>query len=179
MTNELRNPTGYGRASKGTGMEIPELDDDMYDASIKDVMQGTSTYEGVDSEQYVVEFELADRVKANGEPVTLRGYVRIPPTLVSDGVVNEKSKLYEFLRALGYTDEDLEVDPSSWQGESLRLIVENKEIKSGDNKGQVRPRVTGYKPKRKAAAPVREAVAAAPVAAKRSAKPAADQGEDF
>lgn len=168
MATDLREPQAFGRARKGTGGDVPEIDDGMYAVTIKDVKQGTNTFDGETREQYVVEFEFEFETKPNGEPLTLRGYIAIPPGLVSDGVVNDKSNLYGFLTALGYTDDDLVVDPRAWQGQSLRVVVENREIKSGDNKGQTRPRITGYKKRARAAA------AAAP--AKRSAPPA-DEGE--
>lgn len=167
MPTELQEPKAYGRATKGTGAEIPAIEDDLYTATIKDVKQGQNAYDGEIRDQYVVEFELHDVLKANGDPLTLRGYISIPPGLINDGVVNEKSNLYQFLMALGYTDDTLEVDPAAWQGEELRVVVENKEIKSGDNKGQVRPRITGYKKKKAAAAatPAKRAPAAMPAAA--------------
>lgn len=178
---QLREPRSFGPASKSTGAEIPELEDDNYRAMVKDVHEGTSTYDGEEKDQYVIEWELLDEKKPNGEPVTLRSYVAIPPSLVNEGVVNEKSNLYGLLRAFGYTDEDLEVDPQAWQGQELRITVVNKEIKSGDNKGQIRPRVTGYLPRKGTSRPAPATPAqraGMPAAAKRTAPPVAD-GEDF
>lgn len=169
-STELHEPQAFGRVRKGAGAEIPEIDDGMYAVMIKDVQQGESSFDGEVRNQYVVEFEFAEVVKANGEPLTLRGYIAIPPGLINDGLVNEKSNLYAFLMALGYTDDDLEVDPRKWQGADLRVIVENKEVKSGDNKGQVRPRITGYKKKARV-------TTSAPAAKKAAPTPADD--EDF
>lgn len=146
--------TAYGKATKGTGPELPELEDDNYRAMIKDVEDSVSKYNGQESPQYKVTFELLEVFKPNGDPVTLVGWIKIPDGVVNDGVLNENSKLYEFLvRGLGYDEEDLEIVPSKWQGEELRIKVENKEIKEGDNKGQVRPRIVGYLPKKGASRP--------------------------
>lgn len=167
-STDLREPTAYGRAKKGVGAEIPEIDDGMYTVSIKDVKQRQNSFDGEIRDQYEVEFEFDEITKSNGEPLTLRGYITIPQGLVNDGVVNDKSNLYAILMALGYTDDNLIVDPAAWQGAELRVVVENKEVKSGDNKGQVRPRITRYKKKASAAAP----------AAKKAA-PAASDEDDF
>lgn len=181
----MRTPTAYGSATKSTGPEIPEIEDDIYRAIIKDVKQTTGQFQGAPREQYVVEFELLDVTKGDGSPLTLRSWIAIPPTLVSDGTLNENSHLYEFLMALGYTDDNLEVDPSSWQGEELRITVENKEIKEGDNKGKTRPRVTGWKkPKANTSNPAAAATPAAKTAAKpkpapRAAAPASTGEDDF
>lgn len=170
----MREPRAYGSATKSTGPEIPELEDDLYRAIIKDVKQTTGAFQGAPREQYVVEFELLDVKKADGNPMTLRSWIAIPPALISDGTLNENSHLYEFLMALGYTDDNLEVDPGAWQGEELRINVENKEIKEGDNKGKVRPKVTGWKKPRAAAGKAEPAPAAekATPAAAATEKPA-------
>ena len=173
MSTELQEPRAYGKGTKGTGPEIPEIDDDNYRAVVKDIKQSQSTYDGKTNEQYVVEWELLDETRANGEPLTLRSYITIPEAVIRDGTVNEKSKLYEFLMALGYTDDNLVIDPSEWQGEEARIVVINKEITSGDNKGQVRPRVTGY------LAPKRGKNGAKPSPAAAVAAKATDAGEDY
>lgn len=142
MPTDLYEPKTYGRATKGTGPALPVLDDDNYRAIVKDVKQGPG-YQN-EGEQYVIEFELLDEKKDNGEPLTLRGYIRIPDGVINDGVLNEKSTLYAFIKALGYADDDMEIDPAAWQGEEIRITVQNKEIKEGENKGQTRPRITGY-----------------------------------
>lgn len=170
----MREPKAYGSATKSTGPEIPELEDDLYRAIIKDVKQTTGSFQGAPREQYVVEFELLDVNKADGTPMTLRSWISIPPALMSDGTLNENSHLYEFLMALGYTDDNLEVDPAAWQGEELRINVENKEIKEGDNKGKTRPKVTGWKKPRAAGAKAETAPAekakSAPAAAEKPAQ---------
>lgn len=140
-TTQLREPKSYGKATKSTGPDIPAIDDDNYRALVKDVKEGDSFYGG---SQFVVEFELLDEKKANGDLLTLRGYIKIPDGVINDGTLNENSKLYEFLKALGYTDDNIEIEPADWQGEELRIVVKNTEVKEGENKGQVRPKVTGY-----------------------------------
>lgn len=143
-TDTLREPRSYGHASKSTGPEIPQIEDDNYRAMVKDVKEGPNKFTGGD--QWVIEWELLDEKKANGQPLTLRSYLNIPDTLLTDGVVNENSKLYELLRAFGFGDEDMEVEPADWNGRECRIVVKNSEVKEGDNKGQMRPKVTGYLP---------------------------------
>lgn len=171
-SNTMREPKVYGSATKSTGPEIPEIEDDLYRAMVKDVKQTTGAFQGQPQEQYVIEFELLDVARADGNPMTLRSWITIPPALIADGTLNESSHLYEFLMALGYTDENLEVDPTQWQGEELRINVENKEIKEGENKGKTRPRITGWKKPRAAgkAAEAEEKKKPAP-----AAKPAAER----
>jgi len=137
--------TAYGTATKGT-IEIPDIDDDFYTAMVRDVEDSVSTWNDEETPQYSIEWELEEQTKANGDPLTLRSFVRIPDGLINDGVLNENSKLYELLMAFGYEDNDLAIEPDDWQGKTVRINVENKEIKSGPNTGQVRPRITGYKP---------------------------------
>ena len=167
----MATATAYGKVQKGTGYEVPEIEDDLYVAQIADVQDSTGKWEGVEYPQYMVKFDLVEQFNEKGDPVQLAGFIRVPDGVVNDGVLNENAKLYEFLTALGYTADDMEIDPAAWQGQQLRIVVENKEIKSGDNKGQVRPRITGYKPMKKATAKL-----AAP--AKRTTKPA-DDSDDF
>ena len=144
MPTELKAPQSYGRVTKSTGPEIPAIDDDYYEACIKDVQQG-ATFDGT-GEQFVIEWEMTEGpYKSNGEPMTLRQYVNIPAG-VHDGNLNEKSNLYALLVALGYEDDDMEIEPANWQGLVARINVENKVIKQGDNAGQTRPRITGVKP---------------------------------
>jgi hypothetical protein len=144
MTTELRPARRFGSATKSTGPEIPELDDDNYAAVVKTVNESTATYDGEPKEQFVVEWELLDCYKPDKTRYTLRGYVSIPPALVSEGRLNSKSNLYGLLMALGYTDETLEVNPDAWLGKECRVTVVNKTIESGENAGTVRPRITGY-----------------------------------
>lgn len=136
--------TSYGRVEKGTGPEIPVLEDGYYEAQVIDVEDSVNTYAEEKQPQYQVKFELdADE---DGKAIVLMGWIRIPDGVINDGVLNENSRLYEFLQALGYSDEEMVIDPSAWQGERLRLHVKNKEIKEGQNKGQVRPRIVNYAP---------------------------------
>lgn len=170
-TDTMRDPKAYGSATKSTGPEIPDLEDDLYRAIVKDVKQTTGSFQGAAREQYVVEFELLDVKRADGNPMTMRSWIAIPPALMTDGTLNENSHLYEFLMALGYTDDNLEVNPAAWQGEELRINVENKEIKEGDNKGKTRPKVTGWKkPRGGAAAPAEEKAKPAAAAAEKPAQ---------
>jgi len=177
-------PTSYGRATKAT-FETPEIEDNYYRAQIADIKDSTSKWEGVESPQYMVKFELLDEVNAKGDPVSLMGFLRIPDGLINDGVLNENSKLYEFLRALGYTDEDLEVEPDSWQGEKLRIQVKNKKIEAGERKGQVVPRVVGYSPIKQARAAEAATERRAPEKVEKPARKAApspavdDDANDF
>ena len=141
--------TAYGSATKAR-FEVPELDDNYYRAQIADIRDSVSKFNGESQPQCMIKFDLLDEQKENGEPVNLFGFIRIPDGVINDGTLNEKSKLYEFLLALGYTDDNLEIEPDSWQGQQLRIQVKNKTIESGDNKGQTRPAVVGYSPLKQA-----------------------------
>lgn len=144
-------PASYGRATKAA-FESPNLEDNYYRAQVADVADSTGKWDGVETPQYRVKFELLDEEDTKGEPVSLSGFIRIPDGLINDGMLNENSKLYQFLIALGYTDENLEVEPQDWQGQKLRIQVVNKKIETGERKGQVVPRVVGYSPLRQAKA---------------------------
>lgn len=146
MAFETRQPRAFGTATKSTGPEIPEIEDDLYVAKVKEVEETTASWQDSEFDQYVVEWELADVRKEDGMRMTLRSFIRIPDGLVNEGIVNENSNLYAFLRAIGYDDDGLVVDPVAWIGKKARIVVENKQIKAGANAGQVRPRITGYKP---------------------------------
>ena len=168
--------TAYGAATKGVAPPPVDIDDDLYPAHVKDVEDSESTYNDQTSPQYKITWEFDDVDRDDGQPLTLLSWVRIPDGLIADGLVNEKSNLYALLMALGYTDENLVVDPDEWQGQGCRVVVENKEIKSGDNAGQIRPRITGYKPSKKGKG-AEKSKAAAPKAAKRRRRDEGD--EDF
>lgn len=187
--DRLREPRSYGTATKSEGPEIPQVEDGEYRANVKDVKETTSSYQGEDKDQFVVEFELLDLRKPNGDYQTLRSYIAIPPTLITDGKLNENSNLYAFLTAL-YGDLDPEgivVEPLEWIGEELRVIVENKAVKEGQNAGQLRPRITKFMRKKQApkvapaAARPAPARAAAPPPRTPAARPApaASNGDDF
>lgn len=169
--------TAYGKAAKGTGPEIPEVEDGYYVAQVKDVVDSESSFNGESHPQYMVRFELTDLPKAGGY-VELAGWIRIPDGVINDGILNENSKLYEFIKALGYEDENLEIDPSEWFGQQCRVHVENREITAGPNKGQVRPRITAYK-RVKGSGPAQAAAAAARTAPKAAPRRSAQvQGDD-
>lgn len=173
--DRLREPRSYGTATKSEGPEIPQVEDGEYRANVKDVKETTSSYNGEEKDQFVIEFELLDLHKGNGDYQTLRSYIAIPPTLITDGKLNENSNLYAFLTAL-YGDLDpkgIVVEPLEWIGEELRVIVENKAVKEGQNAGQLRPRITKFM--RKKVQPATRTPAAAarpqPAAARASAPP--------
>ena len=163
--------TAYGTAQKGIAPPPIELDDDLYPAHIQDIVDAEGTYQDQSYDQYQITWELDGLERDDGSPLTLLSWIRIPDGLINNGVVNEKSKLYEFLRALGYDDDGLVVDPAEWQGQDCRVVVENREIKTGDNAGQVRPRITGYKTTKKSKP--------TPKAAARRRRQEENEDEDF
>jgi len=167
--------TAYKAKVGGSEFEIPEIEDGLYPANIKDVKEreGRDFESGDPFPQLIVEWELDDEVDDKGKPITLAQFIRIPDGLVNDGILNENSRLHELLGALGYDvseDAEIEVDPDDWQGREARILVENKKIQSGKNAGQVRPRISSVKPKAKAATKA---------AQNPRRKPQQDESEDF
>ena len=165
-------------AEKGTGGEWPEVPDDLYDAQVQDVSEpetGPDRFNpGKERTQFYVTFELlGDDLPEN---TTLRYYVTIPEGYINDGYLSDKSRLWKVMDAMGY---DLggrfRVDPREWQGERVRVMVENKP----NEQGEMRPRITDVKaPRRKAAdkpAAKREPVGAA---AKRGGAPFGEDDEE-
>lgn len=166
-------------AEKGTGGEIPELDDDIYNAMIKDVSEPQTRpdpyNQGKDKTDFYITIEVE---KADGEYVDMRYYVALPEAYINDGYLNEKSKLYKLMETLGY---DLtgrfRVNPPEWIGQECRVLVENKPNKDGE----MRPRITDLKPSRSRAREQKKAPAKQPVGATNGGslrQRLSDDGED-
>ena len=137
----------FGKVEVGSGsFPIPEVEDGYYQATIKSIDDREGEYEGETFPQYLIIWqfdELDDAV--TGEPIELAQFVRLPPLLIKDGLLNEKSNLYGLMEGLGCDMENPVVEPNDWIGKSARIHVENKEIKKGQNAGQVRPRISAVK----------------------------------
>ena len=140
------------QAEVSSGGEFPEVADDLYDAIIQDV---TEPREGADAFNpgkvkidFIVKWELTGD---NAPPETvLWQYVTLPEAYLNDGYLSEKSNLYKVMDALGFDMTGrFTVDPPAWQGLEARVMVENKP----NQQGELRPRITGVKPKRQAKAP--------------------------
>jgi len=134
----------FGRAKIGQGgnFEIPQVDDGVYPASIKDVRDHVGEWDGQSFDQYIVEWELKNYLKEDGAPATLAQFVRIPDGLYEDPpVLNDKSNLYMLMSAIGYDMEEPEIEPDDWIGKRAQLVVKNKKIEKGQNAGQIRPRI--------------------------------------
>lgn len=175
-------------AEKGTGGEWPEVPDDLYDAMVQDVSDpetGPDQFNaGKERTQFYITFELvSDELPEN---TTLRYYVTIPEGYINDGYLSDKSRLYKVMDALGFDmGGRFTVDPRQWQGERVRVMVENK-VSQNSTTGEARPRITDVKaPRRKgersaaaapAATPPRKPVAAA--AGKRGGAPFGEDDED-
>jgi hypothetical protein len=136
----------FGRTTKVEGGDFPTFDDDFYLAQVANVTDGDGEFQGVKYNQYILTLDLVEELKPNGDPHQMKAWIRIPPGLEAGEGLSDKSKLYEFLSALGYDDDNLEVEPAKWQGEQLRVQIENKVIKEGERKGESRSRITGFKP---------------------------------
>lgn len=161
-----------GYAKKGTtstGPEFPPIDDNLYDAIIKDVSDPESAADPFKKGETKVQFYLTwEFLNQDDEVVTLRQYITIPPTWIDGDELNEKSNLSLTMAALGFEVEgEVEVDPESWQGLVARIMVENKE----NQKGETKPRITAVKPAKKKVAP-KAAPKAAPAAPAKKAAPA-------
>lgn len=136
------------KAEVGGQGEWPAVPDDLYDAIVKDVSEPEEQADifnpGKTRTQFYLTWELAGGDVPEG--TTLRQYLSLPESYLSDGYVNEKSNLYKTMEALGYDmGGKFKVDPPSWQGERARVMVENK---VGANGGDPRPRITAVKPAR-------------------------------
>lgn len=169
--------TSYGTATRGEGGDfpIPDVEDGLYRAMIKDVRDGTGSWDGKTYQQYLVEWELLDDEGRpyGDEEITLLQFVRIPEALVNEGVLYEESNLFLLMEALGCDMEEIVVEPADWQGAEARILVENKTVQSGKNAGQVRPRITKVKALAKQAPAKKAPTKRAPV------KRAAREDEDF
>lgn len=166
------------------GGEFPELEDDLYEAQVADISEPTvetipEQYrkKGGPTERtrFYVSVDLyGDNVPDDCPP--LRIYLTVPDGFRNNGVLNEKSKLYEMMTALGYDlSGRFKVDPREWQGQKVRVLVECPRDKDGVQTGW--PKITEVKAVRKAKpAPKREPVAAA--AGKRGGAPFGEDDED-
>lgn len=131
---------------EGEGFHIPEIDDGMYDAVVFEV--NDDEYPGMDGgmvPKYLVDWRIPSAIdEFTGEPVELRQFITIPDGLINQGYVSPKSNLYPFLKAMGVDpdQESFSIDPMEWIDRKARLVVKNKTIESGKNKGQVRPQIT-------------------------------------
>lgn len=135
--------TGYGKAKVGTGgFTISDVEDGEYPATVKSVKDGQGKWDDQDYDQYIVEWALDGLEDDEGNAVTLAQFVRIPEALQVEGILNPDSNLFKLIEALGYDMEEPEVEPNGWIGKRARIIVKNKAIQSGQNKGQIRPRIT-------------------------------------
>ena len=161
-----------GKAKKSTGGDWPAVADDLYDAIIKDISEPDGPKpDPFNPDKEKMDFFVTWEFESEGATTTLRQYITIPETFLSDNVLNENSNMYKVMDALGFDmdDDEIEVDPPWWQGMPARIMVENKTTQ----KGELRPRITAVKPARK---PARKSPAKA--AAGRKPKPADDE-EDF
>jgi len=135
----------------GTGGDFPEIPDDLYDAMIQDVSEPEERDDpfnpGHRQTQFYVTWELLSDDLPEG--TTIRQYLNIPNGVLSGAAINEKSKLYETMQALGLIEADKPVmfNPPAWQGTEARVMVETKARQDGS---AGRPRVTGVKPRRSA-----------------------------
>ena len=154
-------------AEVGGGGEFPEVADDLYDAIIQDVTEpreGPNTYKpGETKLDFIVKWELLGADVPEGAVIWQN--ITLPQEYLNSGFLSEKSRLYQAMDALGFDMKGrFTVDPPSWQGLEARVMVENKP----NQQGELRPRITGVKPKRQAKAP-RQPVAAGARPARRQA----------
>lgn len=139
--------TAYGKAKVGSGFTPPVIDDGTYLATLKSVRDKEGEWEGESYDQYLVEWELDEVENADGSPITLGQFVRIPDGLHEDPpILNENSNLYRLLEGLGYDMDDVEIDPVQWPGKKARITVRNEKVKQGRNAGQSRPKIKDVLP---------------------------------
>lgn len=171
-------------AEVSTGGEWPEMDDDLYDMIVQDVSEPVTEpnkFKQKDGDpDFVTRFFITWEITSGNAPegTTLRQYIALPEAYLNEGYLNEKSKLYGVMSALGF---DLtgrfKVNPEDWQGMEARGMVEAPRDKDGVQTGW--PKITSVKPARaKRAAPAREPVGAAAGARRSRPKPDDDWEED-
>lgn len=142
--------------------DIPNVPDDLYDAMIQDVSVPETRpdpfNEGRDKTDFYLTWEITSGDVPSG--TTLRQYITLPEAYANEGYLSEKSNLYKVMEALGFDlSGKFRVQPSKWQGMEARVMVENKQTRTGE----MRPRITAVKPAKKA-----KAAAAAPAGKKRA-----------
>lgn len=124
-------------------MEIPEIEDGVYPATIK----GTTEQEfpsfdkpGEMVATYIVELLLATD---DGEAVRMAYFLPIPYGLIHNGYLSPKSNLYSFMTALGQDVDSnrFRVDPESWTGMPCQAVVENSVPEKGAHAGKSRAKV--------------------------------------
>ena len=141
--------TKYTGVKVGGGeMEIPNVKNGTYAATIIKVEEGIGTWDEESYSQWTIDWELDVDDPATGNPVQLRQWMRIPAGLqMEPAFLSENSNCYELMVGLGYNmDDDVDVDADEWTGRSALLNVMNEPTKSGKNKGVVRPRIKSIVP---------------------------------
>lgn len=152
-------------AEVSTGGEWPELDDDLYDMIVQDVSEPTvepNKFKAKDDDpdtvtRFFITWELTSGNAPEG--TTLRQYISLPQAYLEDGYLNERSKLFEVMTALGFDMSGrFKVAPDEWQGIEARGMVECPRDKEGVQTGW--PKITSVKPARAKKASKPEPVAA-------------------
>jgi hypothetical protein len=128
-----------------------DIPDDIYDATIVDVsglIEQEDTYKGGIRKFFTIDWEILIDLVPEG--TTLRTWQNIPDT----GRLNEKATLYQLMEAfeLVTATGKFRLDLDFFPGKQARVIVEKKK---NQNTGEVRPKITGIKAKRKPVAAAR------------------------
>lgn len=132
--------------SSFTPIDIP---DDIYDAEIiavSEVIEAEAdTYNPKGRKYFTIDWELVGDGVPEG--TSLRTWQNIP----LDGRLNEKAMLYQLMEAfeLVTVTGKFTLDLDFFPGKKARVIVERKK---NQNTGEMRPKITGIKAKRKPAA---------------------------
>jgi hypothetical protein len=136
-------------ATVSDGGDWPPIDDDIYDATIIDIGEPTTSPNAfnpdVERTTFSVKFEL-DPEKFDNQ-TWLYKWVALSPSFLESGKIHKKSALYEVMTSLGFDmdDPDLHVDPREWIGTEARVVVKNVAPASG---GDTRPRIVDIMPAR-------------------------------
>lgn len=114
-------------AEVGTGGDAPEIPDDLYDARVADVSEPETKPDpfkddGSTKTQFFIQWELlSDEVPAD---TTVRQYIALPPGYLENGVLGEKSKLYQVMEALGFDMTGrFKVEPNKWIDKRARVYT--------------------------------------------------------
>jgi len=145
------NPNFAKEAERGTGYEPPELDDDIYFATIGEVGEPFDQPKFDDPNTIQTKFYVQWDIEGDDVPegATLRQYMTLPEAYLNSGFLSDKSNVYILMSNLGYDMTGrFRVNPPEWVGKRARLVVKNKPGKEGD----LRPRIESVMPLKKASA---------------------------
>lgn len=114
-------------AETGTGGDVPDIPDDLWDARVADVSEPITApdpfKEGEEKTQFYVVWELlSDELPKD---TTVRQYISLPPMYLDQGILGEKSNLWKVMNALGFDMAGrFKVEPEKWVDMRARVMTD-------------------------------------------------------